>query len=159
MRNFLLQSRNNYHCNNLPRLNSSVRLSRNNVGTLQSFFKMFNKSLTNVNNLFLLLGYGDVIPRTNAGMWLVIITGFLGIPITLLSLQTLGELIHSVIIGLCQLVEVKLMKRPVVTKKDSKALLVTFIIMLMIMIFGALCENYQHNWSWTQGNVGFYSIY
>ena len=120
---------------------------------------MFNKSLTNVNNLFLLLGYGDVIPRTNAGMWLVIFTGFLGIPITLLSLQTLGELIHSVIIGLCQLVEVKLMKRPFVTKKDSKALLVTFILMLLIMIFGALCENYQHNWSWTQGNVGFYSIY
>ena len=126
------------------------------------FLKMFldlNTSLTNAKNLFLLSGYGDVIPRTKAGMWLVIFTGFLGIPITLLSLQTLGELIHSVIIGLCELVEVKLMKRSVVTKKDSKALLVTFILMLLIMIFGTLCENYENDWSWTQGNVGFYYIY
>ena len=125
------------------------------------FFKTFlnvSTNLTNVNNLFVLSGYGDVIPRTKAGMWLVIFTGFLGIPITLLSLQTLGELIHSVIIGRCELVEVKLMKRPVVTKKDSKALLVTFILMLLIMIFGTLCENYQNDWSWTQGNVCSYHI-
>ncbi|XP_078359128.1 two pore potassium channel protein sup-9-like [Oculina patagonica] len=79
------------------------------------------------------IGYGYITPQTSAGQILCIVVSLFGIPITLLTLKSIGELIARKVNGIVTKFEKKVLKRvePKQVKTKSAVILVTSMVVLM----------------------------
>lgn len=112
-----------------------------------SFLKSFYFTVTIITTI----GYGDITPKTTAGMWLAILAGFLGVPIMLLTLKSLGEFINDVILKVLKLLEKTLLKRSNVKHLEFKMLIITLLMMVTLLLIGATHEMKQNDWSLLEG--------
>lgn len=81
------------------------------------------------------IGYGFITPQTPEGQLLCIFVSLLGIPITVLAFQAIGELISRWVNKVVQKIEKKILKREETKRmrKKSVALLVSLTLILIIV--------------------------
>ena len=88
----------------------------------------------NLYFIFLSAGYGYITPQTPAGQILCIFVCFLGIPITLLALKSIGELIVKLVDTIVTKVEKKILKRVEPKQVEIKSFVILFSITVVLLV-------------------------
>ena len=126
--------------------------------TLPTFF--FNFSISTVLPgktfvifclLFFFLGYGYITPQTSDGQLLCIFVCLMGIPLSLLTLKSLGQLVAHRIRTAVATFERKVLNRQDVKHVKTKSAVILFFIMVSsIIVYSRLLMRSQ-NWTFVQG--------
>ena len=85
-----------------------------------------------------LTGYGYITPQTSEGQILCIFVAFLGIPITMLALKSVGELIVECVNAIVMKFEKKILKKQEPKGVQTKSAVILFSLMVMLIISFAL---------------------
>jgi len=99
-------------------------------------------------------GYGDVTPSTDPGKLLTIVCALFGIPITMLTMKSFGELIHDLVKILVVFVEKQCCRRSkekALTNLQNKTFLVSLLLMWTLILLGAKMEQLQNGLSLIDG--------
>ncbi|XP_022797223.1 potassium channel subfamily K member 9-like [Stylophora pistillata] len=96
------------------------------------------------------IGYGFITPQTSAGQSLCIFVCLLGIPITLLTLKSIGELIAKWLNTIVSKFEKKMLKIPEPKQMQTKSAVILFSFMVLLIVVSALLIRDLH-WSFVEG--------
>ena len=101
-------------------------------------------------------GYGDITPQTPTGQILCIIVSLFGIPITLLTLNSAGELIAKLISKTLTKFEKKVLKRAEPQKVETKTAVILVVLMAMVMVMAGMSAEIARdrkisNWTFVEG--------
>ena len=99
----------------------------------------------------LFVGYGNITPQTPAGKILCIFISLLGIPITLLTLKSIGELIARQLKLLVTKFEKKILKRPEPKRVQTKSAMILVALMVVLMVGSALFVTNLLDWTFIEG--------
>ena len=97
------------------------------------------------------VGYGNITPQTPAGKILCIFISLLGIPITLLTLKSIGELIARQLKLLVTKFEKKILKRPEPKRVQTKSAMILVALMVVLMVGSALFVTHLLDWTFIEG--------
>ena len=97
------------------------------------------------------VGYGWITPQTPAGQLLCILVCLLGIPITLLTLKSVGELIAKWVNTIVTKFEKKILKRAEPRQLKSKSAVILFAMMVSLIVANGLLVKHLLNWSLVEG--------
>ena len=103
--------------------------------------------------MFLLFsaGYGTITPQTSEGRLLCIFVSLIGIPITLLTLKSIGELVAKWTSTFVTKFERRILKRLEPKKVQTKSAVVSFLFTLLLMMgYGLLLVRY-HGLTFVEG--------
>ena len=97
------------------------------------------------------LGYGYITPQTSDGQLLCIFVCLMGIPLSLLTLKSVGQLMAHRIRTVVATFERKVLNRQDVKHVKTKSAVILFLIMVSsIIVYGKLLMRSQ-NWTFVQG--------
>ena len=97
------------------------------------------------------VGYGWITPQTPAGQILCIFVCLVGIPITLLTLKSVGELIVKWVNAIVTKFEKKILKRAEPRQLKSKSAVILFAMMVSLIVANGLLVKHVQNWSLVEG--------
>lgn len=106
------------------------------------FFATFKITLS--RNYSFLAGYGYITPQTRKGQILCIFVSLLGIPITMLTLKSVGEVIANVVSATVTKFEKKILKRLEPKQVQTKSAVILFSLMNVSFIIGGLLQVWKH---------------
>ncbi|CAH3143243.1 unnamed protein product, partial [Porites lobata] len=96
-------------------------------------------------------GYGYITPQTSDGQLLCILVCLMGIPLSLLTLKSVGQLVAHRIRTVVATFERKVLNRQDVKHVKTKSAVILFLIMVSsIIVYGRLLMRSQ-NWTFVQG--------
>ena len=96
-------------------------------------------------------GYGHITPETPLGQIITVVYCFVGLPIAMLALKTLGEVISKIVFKFVFLVETRLLGRRRPRKLKIKTFCSTFMLMIFTLCVGGLTQVYLEGWDFIQG--------
>lgn len=99
----------------------------------------------------LFVGYGNITPQTPAGKILCIFISLLGIPITLLTLKSIGELISRRVKVIVTKFEKKILKRSEPKRVQTKSAMILVALMIVLMVECALFVTHSLDWTFIEG--------
>jgi len=99
----------------------------------------------------LFLGYGHLTPKTSTGQLFCIFYSLVAIPIAGIMLISVGSHVALALQLFITFVEKKLLRREVQGNTEMKSTVVTFVFMLLIIIFGALLTSHTDGWTFVEG--------
>ena len=100
---------------------------------------------------FLLLGFGNITPKTRLGQGLTIIVCIIGIPITMLALKTAGELLACCIRFAVVKSEAVILKRAEPEHVKKKMFIVASTLLVVLVILGSVASTFLDEWSFFEG--------
>ncbi|XP_031566375.1 potassium channel subfamily K member 9-like isoform X2 [Actinia tenebrosa] len=98
----------------------------------------YYQSLYFVGSVTTTIGYGHLAPKTQPGRLFLIFFAFFGIPINLLTLQSIGEHINLCFHCLITCVEKKLFKNSTVRHEHIKTFILSVVLMILILPIGGI---------------------
>ena len=102
---------------------------------------------------YFVLGYGAISPSTKIGQALCIVFAIVGIPVTILAFQAVGELISRGITVAITKIEKRCFKQDPINV-EAKCTAVTFALMLIMLLCGSVMQVLFEEWTFL---VGVYS--
>ena len=97
-------------------------------------------------------GYGFITPQTPTGQILYIFVSFVGIPINMLALKSVGELIAKWINAVVRKFETKILKRPEPLKRlQTKSAVFLFSLMMVLIVVSGVSLMHLVGWSVVEG--------
>ena len=96
-------------------------------------------------------GYGYITPQTAAGQMLCIFVSLLGIPITLLTLKSAGELIAKLANKIVTTFEKKVLKKEEAKQVKTKSAVILFSFMVLLIVGNGLLSMLLRGWTFVQG--------
>lgn len=97
-----------------------------------------------------LIGYGHLAPKTQAGRLFLIFYALFGIPLNLLTLQSVGEHINIVVYCIIRYTEKVIMKRDQPSNEHVKCFAISaFLMILMLPLGGTMYYYSEHDNGWT----------
>ena len=99
----------------------------------------------------LFAGYGNITPQTPAGQILCVFISLLGIPITLLTLKSIGELIARRLNVIVTKFEKKILKRPEPKRVQTKSVMILVALMVILIVECALLVTHLLEWTFIEG--------
>ena len=96
-------------------------------------------------------GYGYITPQTPSGQLLCIFVSVTGIPITLLTLKSVGELITKLASAVVTKFEKKVLKRAEPKQVQSKSAVILVVLMLVLMIANSFLTKSLRGWTLIEG--------
>ena len=87
-----------------------------------------------LNEFFLLLGYGNIVPKTVLGRLFCVFYALIGIPGTCLTLKAVGDKITELFTRLEITFEKRLLKRPHPKKVETKVAITTIVITVVFLL-------------------------
>lgn len=99
----------------------------------------------------LLLGFGNLTPKTQLGQGITIIVCTIGIPITMLTLKTAGELLATCIRFLVIKIETGILKRAEPKHIKKKMFLVANTLMVVLITSASVASMFLDSWSFFEG--------
>ena len=96
-------------------------------------------------------GYGYITPRTPAGQILCIVVSLFGIPITLLTLKSIGELISKVINKIVTKFEKKVLNRSEAKHVKIKSAMILFTSVVLLIVVSELVIITHRDWTFVEG--------
>ena len=117
------------------------------------FVALANTMLSNsvLFSISFLIGYGYITPQTTKGQMLCVFVSFIGIPITLLALKSVGELIAKLVSKVVEKFERKLLKRLEPTRKQTKSAVILFSFMVALIITSSVLTMFLKDWRLLEG--------
>ena len=117
------------------------------------FFALANTMLSNsvLFSISFLIGYGYITPQTTKGQMLCVFVSFIGIPITLLALKSVGELIAKLVSKVVEKFERKLLKRSEPTRKQTKSAVILFSFMVALITTSSVLTMFLKDWRLLEG--------
>lgn len=103
------------------------------------------------------LGYGHITPETPLGQIVTVLYCFVGLPIAMLTLKTLGEVVSKIIYKFVYLVETKILCRKRPRKVKMKTFFTTFTLMILTICAGGLTQVYLEGWSFIEGVYAWFA--
>ncbi|XP_078359129.1 potassium channel subfamily K member 9-like [Oculina patagonica] len=97
------------------------------------------------------IGYGYITPQTSAGQILCIFVCLVGIPITLLMLNSTGELIARLVNSIATNVEQKFLKRAQPKQVKTKSAVILFLLMVLLIVVNSLLVTHFEDWTIVEG--------
>ena len=96
-------------------------------------------------------GYGHITPETPLGQLLTVLYCFVGLPISMLTLKTFGELLSKMVNNFIHMLETKVLggRRPRRVKMKSFFTILTLMV-LTLCAFG-LKQSYMEGWTFIEG--------
>ena len=102
-------------------------------------------------HLFPFVGYGWITPQTPSGQVLCIFVSLLGIPITLLTLKSVGELITKLVNAVVTKFEKKVLKRVEPKQVQSKGAVILVALAVLLMIANGFLLRHLAGWTFVEG--------
>ena len=96
------------------------------------------------------LGFGYITPATPLGQIIFIPFVLIGIPLTMMAFQALGEVITRCINKMVVTVERKLLKKKAPKKVTLKTMIVVWIIAMALFLIGGVYGIFVDEWSFTE---------
>ena len=101
--------------------------------------------------IFLFVGYGHITPQTPAGQILCVFISLIGIPITLLTLKSIGELIARWLHVMVMKFEKKILKRSEPKRVQTKSAMISVALMVVLMVECAIFVTHLLDWTFIEG--------
>ena len=99
----------------------------------------------------MILGFGNITPKTQLGQGATVIFCLLGIPITMLALKSTGELLASSISFLVVKTETKLLKKAEAKHVQMKTFFVACLSIVILHVLASVSTIYLEKWSFLEG--------
>ena len=96
-------------------------------------------------------GYGYITPQTPAGQVLCIVVSLFGIPITLLTLKSIGELISKGVNKIVTKFEKKILKRSEAKHIKTKSAMILFTLVVVLIVINELAIVTHLDWTLVEG--------
>lgn len=96
-------------------------------------------------------GYGHITPETPLGQIVTVLYCFIGLPVAMLALKTLGEVVSKIVYKFVYLVETRILCRKRPRRAKIKTFFTTFMLMILTLCVGGLTQVYLEGWTFTQG--------
>lgn len=100
---------------------------------------------------FIFKGYGNITPKTYAGRLLTILYALVGIPLTIITMKSVGHVYNTLLKRILTGVEVKCLKRALVQRLELKLLVLNLLAVSVLIFSGALISIHDDGWSFVQG--------
>lgn len=97
------------------------------------------------------LGYGHITPETPLGQIVTVLYCLIGLPVTMLTLKTLGEVVSKIVYKFIYLVETRILCRKRPRRVKIKTLFTIFTLMILTLCIGGLTQVYLENWTFIEG--------
>lgn len=97
------------------------------------------------------LGYGHITPETPLGQIVTVLYCFIGLPVAMLTLKTLGEVVSKIVYKFIYLVETRILCRKRPRRVKIKTFLTIFTLMILTLCAGGLTQVYLENWTFIEG--------
>ena len=104
-----------------------------------------------------LLGYGHITPETPLGQIVTVLYTFLGVPLTMLTLKTMGKMVSKLVYDFVYAIETKLLSRTRPRNIKKKSVFVTFALMILIVCLGGLEGMYVEGWTFVEGFYAWFA--
>ena len=98
-----------------------------------------------------LLGYGHITPETPLGQIVTVLYTFLGVPLTMLTLKTMGKMISKLVYDFVYAIETKVLSRTRPQNVKKKSVFVTLALMILTVCLGGLEGMYVEGWTLVEG--------
>ena len=96
------------------------------------------------------IGYGHLAPRTQDGRLFLIFFAFIGIPLNLLTLQSVGEHVYIGLLFLVRYVEKSVFKKESPSHTHMKCFLISVLLLVLMLPLGGLMYYYsERDNGWT----------
>ena len=102
-------------------------------------------------------GYGHITPETPLGQLLTVLYCFVGLPISMLTLKTLGELVSKVVSKFVYMVETKVLGRKRPRRVKIKSFFVIFVLMVLTLCAGGLAQVCLEGWTFIEGIYAWFA--
>ncbi len=115
---------------------------------------MFSQFRPIIVNYFCLVGYGNITPRTAAGQIVTIVYALFGIPLTLLTLKSIGGGYNKLIKCVITMIENCFRgKQPdhEIKNLELKVLIANVFLLVALILSAAAVSSYENMWSIRQG--------
>ena len=96
-------------------------------------------------------GYGYITPRTPAGQILCLVVSLFGIPITLLTLKSIGELISKGVSKILTKFEKKVLNRSEAKHVKTKSAIILFALVVLLIVVNQLAIITHLDWTLVEG--------
>ncbi|XP_048587971.1 potassium channel subfamily K member 4 isoform X2 [Nematostella vectensis] len=117
----------------------------------------YYQSLYFVGSVTTTIGYGHLAPKTQSGRLFLIFFAMVGIPLNLVTLQSVGEHINLVMHILIRQVERNMLKRSSVRHEHVKIFLLSIALIVLILPLGGLMYyRSEHENGWTYLDSVYY---
>lgn len=100
---------------------------------------------------FLLLGFGNITPKTRLGQGLTIIVCIIGIPITMLALKTTGEVLACCIRFAVVRTEALIFKKADPKHLKKKMFIVASVLLAVLIILASVASTFLDEWTFLEG--------
>ena len=107
--------------------------------------------------LSLLLGYGHMSPQTWQGQLFCIFYSIVAIPVAGIMLLSVGSHVSLAIRVFIRFMDKTILSGRVWGSAELKSTMVTFVLMILMIIFGAILTSHTDDWSFIEG-IYFYFI-
>ena len=107
--------------------------------------------------MFSYSGYGHITPETALGQILTVVYCFVGLPISTLTLKTLGEIISKVVYKFVYMVETKVLCRIRPRRVKIKSFFITFTLMILTLCAGGITQKYMEGWTFIEGFYAWFA--
>ena len=97
-----------------------------------------------------LLGYGHITPETPFGQIVTVLYTFLGVPLTMLTLKTMGKMISKLVYDFVYAIETKVLSRTRPQNVKKKSVFVTLALMILTVCLGGLEGMYVEGWTFVE---------
>ena len=97
-----------------------------------------------------LLGYGHITPETPLGQIDTVLYTFLSVPLTMLTLKTIGKMVSKLVYDFVYAIETMLLSRKRPRNVKKKNFFVTFTLMILTVCLGGLEGVYVEGWTFVQ---------
>ena len=97
-----------------------------------------------------LLGYGHITPETLLGQIVTVLYTIVGIPLTMLTLKTIGKMISKLVYDFVYAIETKVLSRTRPQNVKKKRVFVTFALMILTVCLGGLEGVYVEGWTFVE---------
>lgn len=101
--------------------------------------------------LFRVSGYGHLTPKTSSGQLFCIFYSLVAIPVTGIMLISVGSHVALSLQLFVAFIEKKILRREVQMNTELKSTVITFVFMILIIIFGALLTSHTDGWTFIEG--------
>lgn len=103
------------------------------------------------------IGYGHITPETSLGQLLTILYCLFGLPISLLTLKTFGEIVSRIVYRIVCVIEKRALCRERPTNIKLKSFFLTSILMFLTLCAGGLTQKYVEGWTFTEGLYAWFA--
>lgn len=111
----------------------------------------------NLHLLFSHSGYGHITPETPLGQILTVVYCFIGLPIAMLALKTLGEIVSKMAYTVVFIVETKVLCKKTPRKVKIKSFFITFTLMLLSLCAGGVTHIYMEDGTFIEGVYSWFA--